>query len=98
MANPIVQAIYDLKDNISGKIKQINDSLRGNQKESDKTADASERSGKRISDSYKKTADSLGQLRTALAAVGALVGLDKIKDGIEAVLKAGEDLDDLQKR
>jgi len=98
MANPIIQAIYDLKDNISAKINTINAALRGNQKETDKTADASERSGKRISDSYKRTADSIGQLRTALAGIAAFVGLDKLKDGIEEVLKAGEDLHDLEKR
>jgi tape measure domain-containing protein len=97
MANPIVQAIYDLRDNISAKIKTINDALRGNQKESDKTADASEKSGKRISDSYRKTADSIGQLRTALAAIGALVGLDKLKDGLVEILETGERFDDLEK-
>jgi tape measure domain-containing protein len=98
MANPIIQAVYDLKDAISAKLKIINDGLRSNQKESDKTADASERSGKRMSDSYKRTADSIGQLRTVLAGIAAFVGFDKIKDGIEDVIKAGEDLDDLKKR
>lgn len=98
MANAIIQAIYDLKDNISAKIKTINDALRGNQKESDNTAAASERSTRRISDSYKQTASAIEGLRAALAGVAAFVGLDKLKDGIEEVLKAGEDLDDLKKR
>jgi tape measure domain-containing protein len=97
MANPIVQAIYDLKDNISAKIKVINDALRGNQKETDKTADAVERNNARASASYKKTAQDIGDLRKALAAVAAFVGLDKLKDGLVQILDVGERFDDLQK-
>jgi len=98
MANPIIQAIYDLKDNISGRIKTINDALRGNRSEADKTAETSERSTRRMSEGYKKTADALTGLRTALAAVAAVAGLNEVKDGIVAVAEAGERLDDLEKQ
>jgi TP901 family phage tail tape measure protein len=84
MANPIVQAVYDLKDAISAKIKIINDGLRANQKESERTADASERSGKRQSQAYKDQADAIGILRENLgkvvaAAAAAATALETVK-------------------
>jgi tape measure domain-containing protein len=97
MAN-IVEIVYSLKDGITAGLKKITGALSANRSESDKTADATERNNARVSASYKKTADSIGQLRAALAGIAAFVGLDKLKDEIEEILKAGEDLDDLQKR
>jgi len=97
MANRVVQAVYDLKDSITGKLRTISDALRANTKVSDQTTASVERNNRRQSDSYKKTADSLSGLRSALAAVGTFVGLSKVKDGIEAVIATGERLDDLSK-
>lgn len=71
MANPIIQAIYDLKDNISARIKVINDALRGNQRESERTAAATEKSGKRQSEAYKSQADAIGLLRDNLGKIAA---------------------------
>ncbi len=98
MANQLVQAIYDLKDNITAKLKTISESLRGHKADSDKTADAVTKNNQRLSDSYAKSADGLGKLKAALAAVVAVAGLDKIKDELLDVLKAGEHFDDLDKR
>jgi tape measure domain-containing protein len=97
MANRIVQAVYDLKDNITGKLKTISDSLRGHKTQSDSVTAGIERNNKRLSQSYASSADSIGQLKTAIIALGSVVGLAKVKDGIEAVIDTGERLDDLSK-
>jgi len=98
MANPIIQAVYDLKDMVSARFKKINEALRGNRSESDKTTAAVEKNNRRASDSYKQTADSVGNLRKAIAAVSAFVGLQKVKDGLVAILETGEKFDDLEKK
>lgn len=98
MAGPIVQAVYDLVDKTTAKLKVISDALRGNRAESDKTAGAIERNNARTSDSYKKAADGIGTVRKALLALGALVGLDKVKDTLVGILNVGEQFDDLGKK
>ena len=58
MANKIVQAIYDLKDNISGKLSAIGDALRGHQKTSDDTTAKVQTNNERLSESYAKAAEA----------------------------------------
>lgn len=96
--NRIIQAVYDLKDNITAKLTRIGDALRSNRGDSSKTADAIERDNKRASDSYKKTADSIGGFRKALVALAGFVGLSKLKDGLIAILETGDKFELLGKR
>lgn len=71
MTNRIVQSIYDLKDNVSGKLRSIGEALGLHARESTKTADSVERNNKRASDSYRQTADAVGFLRENLGKIAA---------------------------
>ena len=97
MANKLVQAVYDLKDNVTAKLSAIADAWRSNKAASDQAAAGIERNNKRVSESYAQAAEGIGKLRSALVAITAFVGIDKIKDEIEAVIDTGERLDDLRK-
>jgi len=104
MANPIIQAIYDLKDLASAKLKIISDSLKGNRAESDKTANTVDRNAKRQSDAYKQQADSIGFLRenlgkiaaAAAAAAAALKLIDLGKSGFSAAADVEQSLSRVQ--
>lgn len=98
MANRIVQAIYDLKDNVTGKLKKIGDAWRGSTQDSDKAAAGAERGGKRLSAAYEGAANSIGKLRAAIGALAAVVGLQKLYDGLVGILNTGERFDDLRKQ
>jgi tape measure domain-containing protein len=98
MANRVVQAVYDLVDNVSGKLRNIVDALSGHAKQSDQTTSKVEANNKRVSQSYAQSAEGIGKLKEALVAIAAFAGLEKIKDGLEDVIDAGEKFDDLKKR
>lgn len=98
MANRIVQAVYDLKDQITGKLRTISESIRTNRTESDKAAAAIERNNKRTSDSYTATANAIGKVRGLLAGIGIAVGVNEAKDALVAILETGERFDDLGKK
>lgn len=97
MANRIVQAVYDLKDNIVGKLRNIGDALRGHKAESDRTTAAVNRNNDRLSASYAASAEGIAKFRNAIVALGAFVGLSRVKDELVAVLETGERFDDLDK-
>lgn len=95
MANRIVQAIYDLKDNISGKLVAIGNAFAGNKKESDSASQAIERNNKRVADSFKGSTDvisslkdSLGELTVIAGTIGAALGA--IKLGKDAIIGASQ--------
>lgn len=95
MANRIVQAVYDLRDQITGKLRTISEGLRSNREESDKTTAAVERNNKRASESFKKSGDALGFLRENLVAISAAAGaavaaIKAIDFGIEGFKGAAE--------
>lgn len=98
MANKIVQAIYDLKDNVSSGLKRIGAAWKGAEKDADHASTSIDKSTGRLSKSFALAADGVGKLRSALVAVGAAVGLVKIKDGIVGILETGERLGDLRKQ
>ncbi len=98
MANRIVQAVYDIVDNVSGKLKDIGNALRGHASESEAVSSKIERNNKRVSESYGASAEGIGKLKAALIAIGAFVGLEKLKDGLEGIVEAGEKFDDLGKK
>lgn len=76
MANRIVQAVYDLKDNVVGKLRSIGDALRGHRSESDRTTTAVNRNNERISASYAASAQGIGRLRALYQGLrGAIVGV-----------------------
>ncbi|HJU39120.1 MAG TPA: tape measure protein, partial [Tahibacter sp.] len=97
MANRIVQAVYDLKDNVVGKLRNIGDALRGHKAESDRTTAAVNRNNDRLSASYAASAEGIAKFRNAIVALGAFVGLSRVKDELVAVLETGERFDDLDK-
>lgn len=98
MANRIVQAVYDLKDNITGKLRSISDALRGNQDAAEKAAAGVERANARASQSYGKAAEGIASFRKTLVALAAVVGLDKLKDGLGEIIATGEKFGDLEKQ
>lgn len=93
--NRIVQAVYDLKDNITGKLQSITHALGLNRAESSKTAASVERDNKRTSESYKQTADALGFLREnlgkiAAAAAAAMAAMKAVDFGVDSFRGAAE--------
>lgn len=91
MANRIVQAIYDLKDNVTGKLKQIGTALRGHSNDTEK-------SNKRISASFAAVSGAVKAFGAAVVAVVVTKGLGALRDGIIEVLQVGEKFDDLEKK
>ncbi|TXH56548.1 MAG: hypothetical protein E6Q97_06120 [Desulfurellales bacterium] len=98
MANRVVQALYDLKDNVTAKLKKIGDAWKGSEKDSDKAAAGIDKNNKLLSASFTKLSNGIGQFRAALAAVAGFVGLTKLKDGLLEVLNTGERFDDIRKQ
>ena len=98
MANKIVQAIYDLKDNISGKLKAIGDAWRGAGDDADKASARASASGKRLSDSFAQSADGVAKLREGLALLAGVVGFEKIGEGLKEIIDVGEEADDRIKK
>lgn len=98
MANPIIQAVYDLKDLVTAKLRIISNALSGNRKESDKLSDTLEKNNARTSASFKKTAADAQSLQKVFGALAAFVGLRKLKDGLEDIIAVGEEFDDLGKK
>jgi len=97
LLDQVIRYVYDLKDNISAKLKVITGGLKDNASASNAAANAAEKSARQQSEAYKKAADSIGGLRTALSALAVFVGFDKLTEGIKAVVDTGERLDDLSK-
>lgn len=98
MANRIVQAIYDLKDNVTAKLKKIGDSWRGSEQDSDKATKGIDKNNKLLSASFAKLSTGIGQFRAALVAVAGFVGLTKLKDSLVEILNTGERFDDIRKQ
>jgi tape measure domain-containing protein len=98
MANKIVQAIYDLKDNITAKLKTISDSWKGAGDAADKAASRAESSNKRLSDSFKQSSEGAKQLREALALLAGFVGVEKVTEGLKEIIDVGEEADDRIKK
>jgi tape measure domain-containing protein len=98
MANKIVQAIYDLKDNISAKLQSISDAWKGAGDAADKASTRAQASNARLSDSFKQSADGVNKLRDALIVVAEFAGLEKLAEGLKNVVDAGEDFDKLKEK
>lgn len=88
MANKIVQAVYDLRDLITGKLKTIGDALLGHKQTSDTVSAAVDSNNQRMSDSYAKAADAVKASGTEAQNAGSLFG--SLKDHLlEIVSVAG---------
>jgi tape measure domain-containing protein len=98
MANRIVQAIYDLKDNISAKLQSISNAWKGAGDAADKASSRAETSNKRLSDSFKQSADGVAKLREGLALLAGVVGFEKIGEGLKEIVDVGEEADDRIKK
>ena len=98
MANRIVQAIYDLKDNVTAGLKRIGAAWRGAEKDADQATKNINRSNTLLSQSFEKAAHGVARFRTALTALIALVGLNKLKDALVDILTTGERFADLRKQ
>jgi tape measure domain-containing protein len=98
MANKIVQAVYGLTDQVTAKLKSISDAWRSHKTTTDSVASGIEKNNARASASYKKTTDDVGKLKVALGALAAFVGLQKVADGLKAIVDTGERFDDLEKK
>jgi tape measure domain-containing protein len=102
MANKIVQAIYDLKDNVSAGLKRIGTAWKGAEKDADQASREIGKSTTLMSDKFAAAAATIGKLKGAfaglLAGAGVLAFLAKIREGLQAIFDTGERFDDLNKK
>lgn len=98
MANKIVQAIYDLKDNVSAGLKRIGSAWKGAENDADKASTGINKSTGRMSEGFAAASAGIGKFRAALGGLVALVGLSKLKDALVGILNTGERFGDLRKQ
>lgn len=94
----IIQYIYELKDRVTGKLREITGASRRTAAQADETAEKIQRSNDRIRQSYDGVGGAVGKLRGLLAGLGIAVGLNEAKDALISVLETGERFDDLGKK
>ncbi len=98
MAGKIIETIYDLKDQVTAKLKKIGDAFGRARKDNEKASEGIEKANLRSSASFDRLAKNVATFRAAVAAVLAGVGLSKLKDGLVDILNTGERFEDLSKK
>lgn len=98
MANKVVETIYRIRDEVSSTLKRIGQAWRGTKTDADKASDAVDASTKRMSSAFGRVTSGVSGLRAAIGTLAAVVGLQKLKDGLLGILNTGERFDDLRKQ
>lgn len=98
MANRIVQTIYDLKDRVSGKLRDISGAWNRHKGEATSAGRKIEGANERLSRSYGRVSKSVSGLRNALRVAFSAATFAAIGAGIGKILGIGSEFEQLGKK